>query len=156
MADITAIRKQIAKQIETEVVRHDGKGLLYCSHQLLLVVNPPAASVGLGAFDWDDKQPGRSGMDEVPMRVTVYAGTTETGDVQDALDAYLATSGVSSIKAALERNRKLLTDLDDPTSKLCDRLRVLGTTDPRVETVAGADYLVADVNTLAICPPDRS
>lgn len=96
-------------------------------------VSPPAAIVEpaspLIVFD---STMGR-GSDELAFNVTVLVqyGTDRTS--QDALDAYLAGSGASSVKAAIEA--------DDTLGGIVSYARVASATDYGPMTFAGVDYL---------------
>jgi len=69
------------------------------------VVTPPAAIVGQLDFTFDIDN--ARGLDQAQLDILVIVQRFSERSGQDQLDAYLAGSGASSIKAALEADRTL-------------------------------------------------
>jgi hypothetical protein len=73
----------------------------------------------------------RDGLNDLRGYVTVFDGRMSDRSSQDRVDAYVASSGASSIKAAIEA---------DPTlSGSCQTSQVIGA-QPRSVTMAGVEY----------------
>lgn len=91
----------------------------------------PAAMVGLPTTLEYDSTKGR-GLDHVVIPITLLVGNVVDRSARDALSAYLAGSGASSIKAAL----------DGKLGGVVQTARVMGA---RIEvvTLGGVDYLGA-------------
>lgn len=94
-------------------------------------ISPPAAVVGLPSILEYDATMGR-GFDHVVVPVTLLVGMASDRSARDALSAYLAGTGASSVKAAL----------DGKLSGAVSSARVMGAS-VDVITLAGNDYLGA-------------
>jgi len=95
-------------------------------------IAPPVAVIGFpDRIEFDVTM--RRGADRLLIPVRLYVGRASDRAAQDKLDAYLAPSGVFSIKAAIE---------DDPTlGGACQTLRVTEASGYGVYDVAGIPYL---------------
>lgn len=134
MADITAIRSYVKDVLQT--VQHDSieSEFLRASDLSLDSVNPPIVLVGVADFRWDDND---TGMDAVHLKLLLLTSRANVEAGQRALDLYLKTSGPTSIKEALENDRTL--------GGLADRIRVDRVENYGFFTVAGVDYLGAEL-----------
>lgn len=94
-------------------------------------LDPPYAVVGEIEVSFD-KTFGR-GSDELMAKVRVYASRADVESGTDLLDDYLAGSGPSSVKAAIEADRTL--------GGAADTLRVEKADGYGAYAVAGTDYL---------------
>jgi hypothetical protein len=73
-------------------------------------------------------------MDEMRFPVWVAVGNTDARTARDALSPYLDGSGVSSVKAAIDRG----------TYSACDSARVVSVPNgAKPISIAGTDYLAA-------------
>ena len=68
-------------------------------------VNPPIAVVTLDSITFDESY--QRGLDQYRFTVVVVVGRVAERSAQNNLDAYLAPSGSTSIKAAIEADRTL-------------------------------------------------
>lgn len=125
MADLEAIHDGLATALDTI------SGLRICSVDK---ISPPAAVVGEVEIEFDLAM-GR-GLDEMTWRVRVYASRADDRSGLTKLNGYLAGSGSSSVKAALESDRTL--------GGVCQMLRVERVDGYGVYEVAGMQYLGAE------------
>lgn len=142
MTDITACRQQlegVLGEVERPAFEQTGPETLYLRASGLELdnVNPPVAMVGIADFEWDDNQPGGRGVDVDHLKITLLVSRANEKTGQRALDAYLAKTGPSSIKAALEVDRKL--------GGLVDRLRVSRVENYGFLEVGGVVYLGCEI-----------
>lgn len=93
-------------------------------------VPTPAAIVG-GPQHVDYQRPGH---DVWLIPVRVYVGGVSDRAVQDALDGYLASSGPTSVRAALESDRTMATRVR--------RAQSYGTFQVGTQTLLGVEFLV--------------
>lgn len=106
---------------------------LNCYDVLPEIIEVPAAIVRPGdPFVIFDATMGR-GSDDLVFTVTICVARVDEVAAQDALDAYLAGSGASSVKAAIEG--------DGTLGGVAHFSRVLLATDYGPATVAGQTYL---------------
>lgn len=134
MADISAIRVAIRDALGAVQHHSIPEEFLRASDLELDAINPPVALVGVNDFNWDDNE---TGMDLLHFKVVLLASRADVKAGQAALDAYLQTSGPTSVKAVLENDRTL--------GGLVDRVRI-----DRVENygfleIAGITYLGAEL-----------
>lgn len=94
-------------------------------------VNPPCAIVRPASYAYDVTM-GR-GTDEAFFDIQVIAGRASERAGQDTLDTYLASSGATSVKAALESDTTLNSTTND--------LRVIGWGDYSTVEIGGIAYL---------------
>lgn len=80
------------------------------------------------------------GSDDGKYAVTIYVPATHTENAQDLMDAYLSTSGASSVKAALEAAADA-----DAINDVVTYLNVEGVEEEGVTDVASTTYLIATV-----------
>lgn len=93
-------------------------------------VNVPAGIIGLLSLNFD--QALKRGLDFATVDVTILVSRMSERSAQNKLDSLLASTGVSSIKTALESDTTL--------SGSISTLRVISAT-PTVVQVSGIDYL---------------
>lgn len=93
-------------------------------------VNVPAGIIGLLSLNFD--QALKRGLDFATVDVTVLVSRMSERSAQNKLDSLLASTGVGSIKTALESDTTL--------SGSISTLRVISAT-PTVVQVGGIDYL---------------
>lgn len=93
-------------------------------------VNVPAGIIGLLSLNFD--QALKRGLDFATVDVTVLVSRMSERSAQNKLDSLLASTGVGSIKTALESDTTL--------SGSISTLRVISAT-PTVVQVSGIDYL---------------
>jgi hypothetical protein len=79
------------------------------------------------------------GSDDHMFAVSVFVATSDPGTAQERLDAYLSTSGTSSIKAALENASATLTGV-------IQFLNVEGVEEEGITSISGIDYLSGTIN----------
>lgn len=127
MASIVAIRDGLAANLGTI------SGLRAFSY-MPDRVSVPAAIVGEVGIDFDLTF-GR-GLDQFAITVRVYVSKASDRAGQDKLDGYLAGSGASSIKAAIEADKTL--------GGAAQTLKVVAVTGYGVYEVGGVDYLGAE------------
>lgn len=154
MADVTAMRLQLAAQIDLVPMfgNEDGE-MLRTSELELAKINPPVAMIGLDDSQWGATEGGGVGMDRIPFKITLVVSRADARSGQNALDAYLATEGPYSIKYAIEHDSDGLAKLDG----LCDRIRASGHQNYGFIEIGGVIFLGAEILAYAMCPgPDRS
>lgn len=127
MASITDIREGLAERLRTI------SGLRVMSTEPDSV-NPPSAAVGLQTVTFD-RAFGR-GHDELEFVVRLYASRADDRAGQRKLDSYIAGSGASSVKAAIEGDLTL-----DGAAIQC---RVTGVDNYGVYEVGGTPYYGAE------------
>ncbi len=93
-------------------------------------LSPPAAVVEPLEVDYDEAM--QRGLDFYRAFILVIVGRMSDRSSQDRLDAYVAGSGVSSVKAALESNRTL--------GGACSTLQVTSAR-PREVVVSGVNMI---------------
>ena len=93
-------------------------------------IAPPAAVIEPVEVEFDEAMV--RGLDKYRAYVLVIVGRMSERGAADRLDNYLAGSGVSSVKAAIEADRTL--------GGACDTLQVTDA-NPRTVTVSGVDML---------------
>lgn len=93
-------------------------------------LSPPAAVVEPLEVDYDEAM--KRGLDVYRAFVLVIVGRMSDRSSQDRLDAYVAGSGASSVKAALEANRTL--------GGACSTLQVTSAR-PREVVVSGVNMI---------------
>jgi hypothetical protein len=93
-------------------------------------LSPPAAVVEPVEVTFDEAM--QRGLDMYRAYVLVIVGRMSERSASDRLDAYLAGSGASSIKAAIEADKTL--------GGACDTLQVTEA-NPRTVTVSGVEML---------------
>lgn len=93
-------------------------------------LSPPAAVVEPLEVDYDEAM--SRGLDVYRAFILVIVGRMSDRSSQDRLDAYVAGSGVSSVKAALEANRTL--------GGACSTLQVTSAR-PREVVVSGVNMI---------------
>lgn len=98
MASVTALREGIAAQLDSI------SGLRIKAFEPDKVAVPSAA-IALVSIAWD-KTMGR-GMDSFEFVVRLYASRATDKGGQNRIDSYLAGSGPTSVKAAIEADRTL-------------------------------------------------
>lgn len=99
MADIAAIRSALASRLST-LVGNSGQASAYW----MTNPTPPTLQVvGIGPADYDTAF-GRGG-DTLTAIVQGLAGTTADKAAQEQIDAWLDTTGSTSVKAAIESER---------------------------------------------------
>jgi hypothetical protein len=91
---------------------------------------PPAAVIEPVEVVFDEAMV--RGLDKYRAFVLVIVGRMSERSASDRLDAYLAGSGASSVKAAIEANKTL--------GGACDTLQVIDA-NPRTVTVSGVEML---------------
>lgn len=135
MADIAAIREALRARLETLL---DGGG--QSSAYMLENPTPPSLQVtGISATDYDTAF-GRGG-DTLTMVIQGLVGTTSDRGAQEQLDAWLDTTGTTSVKAAIETERPAAVTLGG----LVSYCRVTGTSGHRIyKTSNGTDLLGAE------------
>lgn len=127
MAGIKAIRQGIATNLDTITGLH-------VAHRVPEVIaSPPLAVVMPPAVDFD-KAMGR-GLDAHEYRVVVFCGRIDSSSAEDLLDGYAASTGSTSIKAAIESDRTLAGLISD--------LRVTSMREVGPATVGETAYLTA-------------
>lgn len=97
-------------------------------------VNPPVAVILPDGITFDRTM--RRGMDEYGYRVLLIVDRVDWRTGQQAMDAYCAPSGPSSVKAAIESDRTLGGAAQD--------LRVSEMRNYGTNQINGADYLTAE------------
>lgn len=131
MADLSVIREALARNLAAI------PGLAQ-SPYLLSSPTPPAAEIQPDEVIYDQAM--RRGLDRWRLTVRVFVGFTSDIGAQKRLDRMLATTGVESIKAALESDPTLGGAVDD--------LRVTGCSGYRLfsrdggQSVLGAEWQV--------------
>jgi hypothetical protein len=126
--DITAVREALASNLSAITG-------MTASPYMLMNPYPPAAHVFPGEVEFD-RSYGR-GLDFMVFTLQVLAGTVSEEQAQRDLDAYLAGSGPTSVKEAIESDRTL--------GGACSDLRVTGATGYRTVVQEGqAPVLVCD------------
>jgi hypothetical protein len=93
-------------------------------------LSPPAAVVEPLEVDYDEAM--RRGLDFYRAFILIIVGRMSDRSSQDRLDAYVAGSGASSVKAALEANRTL--------GGACSTLQVTSAR-PREVVVSGVNMI---------------
>lgn len=127
MATITGLRTALATNLDTIT------GLRTHATAPGQIASP-AAVIHLEQVDYDSAM-GR-GLDEYTFSVRVYVSAANDRKSQDNLDAYLASSGAGSVKAAIESDRTL-------GGAACD-VRVTAASGYALYQYAGSDYLAAE------------
>ena len=95
-------------------------------------VEPPTAIVGVvQSIEYDTSM--ARGSDTYTIPIFLYMSRVDAQDSQETLDAYLASSGSSSVKAQVESDQTL-----DGTAQSC---RVVEANNYGVYTVNNIDYL---------------
>ena len=98
MASITNIRTGLATRLATITG-------LRTSATMPDLPNPPVAIVIPDNISFDDTF--QRGMDTLTFRIFLVVGRADERTAQNSLDGFCATSGASSIKAAVEGDRTL-------------------------------------------------
>jgi hypothetical protein len=98
MATLTEIRNGLATRLATI-------SGLRVSATLPEQLNPPIAVIGPEAITYDLNN--RNGLHQYTMTVTLIVARADARSAQTQLDAYVAPSGSSSVKAAIEGDRTL-------------------------------------------------
>lgn len=135
MADVAAIRSALATRLSTLV------GTAGQSHAYMLDnPTPPTLHViGITATDYDVTF-GRGG-DAITMTIQGVAGSTAGQAAQEQLDAWLDTTGTTSVKAAIESERPSAVTLGGIVASC----RVTGTTGARITRLLnGTDVWYAE------------
>lgn len=138
MADPIAIRAALA----TRVAMVEG---LRVVPFVLGSIDPPVAMIVPGDMDYSDLDNG--GMDKGSYRVLLLVSNADDPLGQAKLDNYLKTSGPTSVKAAIEGDRKL-----DGT---VDRCRVDSRRNAGHIGFAGIVYLGAELIVGIVTPPEE-
>ena len=95
-------------------------------------IEPPTAVVGVvQSIEYDTSM--ARGADTYTIPIFLYMSRVDAQDSQETLDAYLASSGASSVKAQVESDQTL-----DGSAQSC---RVVEATNYGVYTVNNIDYL---------------
>jgi|TARA_B100001250_G_scaffold252670_1_gene217290 hypothetical protein len=95
-------------------------------------IEPPTAIVGVvQTLEYDTSM--ARGADTYTIPVLLYVSRVDAQDSQETLDAYLASSGASSVKAQIESDQTL-----DSSAQSC---RVVEANNYGVYTVNNIDYL---------------
>lgn len=115
MASLTDIREALAANLASIT------GLQQSAY-LLSNPTPPAAEVQPSEIDYDAAF--QRGMDEWTLIVRVFVGVSSDIGAQKRLDGMIASSGASSIKAAVESDRTLGGAVDDLRVTRCTGYRV--------------------------------
>lgn len=100
--------------------------------------NPPQAVVSLDSIDYDKAF--NRGHDEYRWTVTLVIGRVSERTAQDRMDTYLAPSGASSIKTAIEADQSL--------GGAAVAVRVTSVVGVQSVTVGDITYLAANVAVL--------
>lgn len=103
-------------------------------------IDVPAATVRRRQTDYDLVM--ARGADAFTFVITLYVQFVEQQDSQDALDAYLDTTGASSVKAAIEG--------DGTLGGIVDITRVVSAGEDYVADYNGLPYLAVDFVTEVI------
>lgn len=98
MATVTELRQGLADRLAT--IRG-----LRVSATVPDQVNPPIAVVTMDSVTYDEAF--NRGLDEYRFTVVVVVGRVAERSAQNNLDAYLAPSGSTSVKAAIEGDKSL-------------------------------------------------
>lgn len=96
--------------------------------------NPPIAVVAPNSISYDASM-GR-GLDTYNFTITVVVGRADGRSAQDKLDTYVSSSGSSSVKVAVESDRKL--------NGQCKDLRVTAMNSYGAITIGEVQYLAAE------------
>lgn len=130
--DVKAIRRAVAAAARTVPG-------LEASHYVPDRIDPPYAYPAATDGNYDETTDGAAG---VVVTVRVLTSRAEDQSGQELLDAYLATSGATSVKAAIE---------SDPTlGGLVDDLAVQGWSGYRLYEIAGTDYYGAELTVVIL------
>lgn len=97
-------------------------------------IHPPAAVIRRAQTRYDSTM--ARGSDDHSFVITVFVSLASDAYAQDALDAYLATSGSSSIKAAIEG--------EDTLGSTVHFTRVASAEEDRTVEYNGVVYVAAD------------
>lgn len=97
-------------------------------------INPPAAVIRRAQTRYDSTM--ARGSDDHAFVVTVFVSLASDAAAQDQLDAYLATSGASSIKAAIEG--------EDTLGGIVHFARVVSAEEDRTLEYGGVVYVAVD------------
>ena len=124
MTLVTDIREGIAANLVAV------KGLQVSAY-MLSRPTPPSAHVIPAEVSYDETM--RRGMDDYILTVQVFVAYVADVAAQQRLDGFLASSGATSVKAAIESDRTLGGKVDD--------LRVTGASGYQVFTLDTAQYL---------------
>lgn len=135
MADIAAIRAALAARLTT-LLGNDGQASAYMQSD----PTPPTLQVvGISETQYDTAM--NRGGDVLTMVVQGLTGTTADRAAQEQLDAWLDTTGATSVKAAIETERPSAVTLGG----IVAACRVTGTNGHRVYKMPnGTDYLGAE------------
>lgn len=153
MADLTAIAAQLAGQIE-QTQRHDFATTnenLICHSTLVNKINPPCAAIALqGAVLDIPASETAPGMDSIEFLVIIYASRwSDLSAGEEALRAYLSTSGPTSIRQAILEDPKLNGLLEGGTA------RVNGWNPPGEAVVGDVHFLAVELLVSVTCTKDR-
>lgn len=129
MTDVTAVRKGLATAADTITG-------LRALHYPPGVVNVPLFFVGSVAWDLDDGGPELADTLTVTCRLLASAAASER-DGYELLDGYMAPSGPTSVRAALEADRTL--------GGVCLTLRCAVWTRPGVWSHGAVQYIGAEL-----------
>jgi hypothetical protein len=97
-------------------------------------IQPPIAIVEPTSVNYDKTM--ARGLDEFNFKVTVIVGRPDVRTGQNAIDAYISSTGSSSIKQVLESNRTL--------GGKCNDLRVTNLSSYGSITIGDTPYLAAE------------
>jgi hypothetical protein len=97
-------------------------------------IQPPIAIVEPTSVNYDKTM--ARGLDEFNFKVTVIVGRPDVRTGQNAIDAYISSTGSSSIKQVLESNRTL--------GGKCNDLRVTGLNSYGSIQIGDTPYLAAE------------
>jgi len=97
-------------------------------------INPPMAVVDIDAADYDEAM--QRGVDQIPFKVTLFAGRAFEVPAQKLLDDFLSKTGARSIKTALQVDRTF--------GGACDTSRVTKRSGYLHLIVAALDYIACE------------
>lgn len=130
--DIAQIRLKVAAACRTAV---DGTGVhLEASHYIAGPITPPFAYPAAADGNYDDTLDGAA---TAVVTVRLLTSRAEDQSGQELLDAFLATTGPTSVKAAIESDAAL--------NALVDDLQVSGWSGYRLYEIGGVDFFGAEL-----------
>lgn len=131
MMDVKAIRRAIAAACRNV----DSPRQLEALHYLPGAIDPPFAYPAETDGNYNEAVGGVAGV-VITLRVLTSRAEDQAG--QELLDDYLASTGITSIKAAIEADQTL--------GGQCDFVTVTGWTGYRTYEIAAADYFGAELD----------
>lgn len=140
MSKDAGIRAALAEAAATVSGLPTDDGTMRASAYILDTVNPPIVMFTPGDMDYDGTF--GHGEDTRPYIGIVIVGRVAEVAAQDLLDDLRETSGVTSLKAAIEADRTL--------GGLVDGVQVTSFSGPRPRTYGDITYLSADVTVRVI------